>query len=398
MAEIEIQRIEKFSDFLKGRKRNMVLPGGAGAGKSYSVAQRLIELFCTEEDRRFLITRKTFPSLRITSWDLILNLLGQYTVDFHVNKSEFIISYGENKMLFKSLDEPEKIRSYDTNYIWAEETTELTLKDLIHLGLSLRRKTDTKNQIFFTFNPISDLHFLHKKFVEEFDPETTAIMYSNWEDNPFLDQDSIDELLALEGKDKQLHRVYTLGKWGVLENIVYSNYTITSAWPTSFDEIIYGLDFGFNSPTALIEIGYKDDVPYKKELIYETKYTNVMLIEELGGLGISKSSFIFADSQEPARIEDICNAGYNCHPASKGKGSVNSGIDFLRGIPCYVYSGSTNLIKEYQNYKHKEDKQGNALEEPVKWMDHLMDADRMAEWSYKMDILGPPEGGVYVAD
>jgi len=382
----------------------MYLLGGAGAGKSWAVAQRIIELFYSEHNRRFLITRKTLPSLKITAYRLIIDLLSRYNIkSYHLNKSELIITYGRNEMLFKSLDEPEKIRSYDTNYIWAEEATDLTALDRTHLRLSLRRETDTTNQMFMSFNPVSEFHSLHKECVEHFDKETMAILYTNWKDNPFLDASYIQDLKELKNKDKTLYRIYTEGLWGTLSNVIYSNYKIISEWPASFDEIIYGLDFGFNNPTALIEIGYKDDTPYKKELIYQTKLTNRDLIKELDRLAIDKTSYIFADSSEPARIEEIADAGYNIHPAKKGPGSVISGIDFIRGTPCFVYSGSTNLIKELQSYKYKEDRQGNVLmgkqgEEPVKWMDHLMDADRMAEWSYKMEVLGPPVGSVYFAD
>jgi len=375
------------------------LVGGAGAGKSYAVALKIIEKFYTERNKRFLITRKTLPSLKITAYRLILDLLQMYGFYYALNKSELIITNDRgNEILFKSLDEPEKIRSYDANYIWVEEATDLTAKDHTHLRLCLRRETDvdTPNQMFFSFNPVSVLHFLHKEYVENFDEQTMVIMYSNWKDNPFLDDAYIEDLEGLKDKDKMLYRIYTEGLWGTLENVIFSNYTIESVWPTSFDEVIYGLDFGFNHPTALIEIGFKDGVPYERELLYKTKLTNTDLIKEMNLLGISKTAYIFGDSQEPARIEEIADAGYNIHPAKKGAGSVKSGLDLLRSVPSIVYSGSINLIKELQSYKYKEDKNGNAFEEPVKFRDDLMDARRYARWTYKENILGVGEGDVYV--
>ena len=40
-----------------------------------------------------------------------------------------------------------------------------------------------------------------------------------------------------------------------------------------------------------------------------------------------------------------------------------------------------NIVKEAQGYKRKEDKDGNVLEEPVKFMDHGMDAGRYGTYS-----------------
>jgi len=75
---VRIQRIKLFSEFLKTRKRYMVLYGGSGAGKSHSIAQRIIQLFYEEDNRRFLITRKTLPSLKISAYQLIIDLLDEY--------------------------------------------------------------------------------------------------------------------------------------------------------------------------------------------------------------------------------------------------------------------------------------------------------------------------------
>jgi len=92
---------------------------------------------------------------------------------------------------------------------------------------------------------------------------------------------------------------------------------------------------------------------------------------------------IYGDSEAPERIEEIKRAGFNIHPSAKGKGSVKDGIDFIKRKKLFVYKDSTNLIKELQSYKYKEDKDGNVLEEPVKFRDHACDSFRYAIWSYE---------------
>ena len=52
----------------------------------------------------------------------------------------------------------------------------------------------------------------------------------------------------------------------------------------------------------------------------------------------------------------------------------------------FVTKCSTNLIKELQTYSWKSDINGNILEEPVKFNDHLLDALRYAIYTYKNEI------------
>ena len=52
--------------------------GGARSSKSYSICQLLIYKMLTETNKKILITRKTFPSLRITSYKLFIDLLKEY--------------------------------------------------------------------------------------------------------------------------------------------------------------------------------------------------------------------------------------------------------------------------------------------------------------------------------
>jgi len=360
-------------------KRINVLWGGAGSGKSYAIAQFLIlRKLYKESDKRILVVRKTLPALRITAYQLVLDHLEQYHLPFRLNRTEMTVSVNSNKMLFKSLDDPEKIKSYEGNYLWIEEATEITHRDFMQLNLRLRRHTDGINQMFLSFNPIDEFHWLKTELLDKRQGDM-ADHWSTHRDNPFLDPRYIEELERLKEEDENYYRIYTLGKWGVLKNIIYSNYEIIDKFPESFDEVIYGLDFGFNNPTALIEIGMKDVEYYEKELLYKTGLTNDDLIGELENLVEDRTSEIYADSAEPARIEEIERAGFNIHPSDK---DVKAGIDFVKRHKTYIHRDSVNLISEKKSYKYKEDRNGNVLEEPVKFRNHAMDAERYALYTH----------------
>jgi len=370
-------KIGKFLE--KTVKRINILVGGAGSGKSYTIGQHLIlNKLYREKDKRILVVRKTLPALRITAYQLILDFLEQYELPHQLNKTEMTISVNNNRMLFKSLDDPEKIKSYEGNYLWIEEATEISHKDFMQLNLRLRRHTDGINQMFLSFNPIDEHHWLNEKLVLA-SRQDAAVNETTYKDNPFLNQAYIDELEGLKDEDENYYRIYTLGKWGVLKNIIYTNYDIIPELPKEFDEVIYGLDFGFNNPSALLKIGFKDKEIFERELLYKTGLTNADLIKELENLVKDKASEIYADSAEPARIEEIQRAGFNIHPSDK---DVKAGIDFVKRHKTHILTSSINLISEKRSYKYKEDKNGNVLEEPVKFRNHAVDAERYALYTH----------------
>ena len=381
--QIEVVLNPKIGRFLKeSRKRINVVYGGAGSGKSYTIAQYLIiDKFLQGRDKRILTVRKTLPALRITAYQLVLDLLAEYGIPYKQNKSEMTLFFKNNQWLFKSLDDPEKIKSYEANYCWIEEATEVTHNDYMQLDLRLRRQTDGINQMFLSFNPISKLNWIYTELIAK--DVDLGINHTTYLNNPFLSEAYIKRLTGLVDVDETFHQVYALGEWGVLRNTIYSNYKIVDTFPKTFDEVIYGLDFGYNNESALVEIGIKDEVPYLRELLYRTGLTTPDLIGQLDSLKIDKQAKIYGDSEDPDAIEQVYRAGYNIHPCKKGKGSVKSGIDYCKSRRLFIHQESANLIAELQSYKWREDKNGNVLDEPVKFKDHLCDAFRYALFSHR---------------
>jgi phage terminase large subunit len=370
---IEIQTIDEFGNFFLENENSeiLLLYGGAGSGKSYSTAIWLLEKALKERNKRFLITRKTLPSLKVSCLQLFRELLSKYNLSYEFNKSELEMVINTNQILFKSLDNADKIKSAEFNYIWAEEATELTHQDYLQLRLRLRRKNDLNNQIITTFNPIDQFHWLKTKVL---DREKVSSFQSNYKMNPFLSREYIEQLEGLAEVDENYYRIYALGEWGVLKNLIYSNWDTVTVLPEDYDEIIYGLDFGYINPTVLVEIRLKENEAWVQELIYQSRLTNSDLIELLK-MKVDKNAQIYADSSEPQRIDEIYKAGFNIYPANK---DIKFGINKVKEYKLHILEDSTNTIKEIRSYKWREDKEGRILEEPVKFNDHAMDAMRYA--------------------
>ncbi len=380
-TELKVQANKKIYEFLKSTNYKIyVIYGGAGSGKSYTVTQFLIaRRLLRYKNKRLLVTRKYNPSLKQTAYSLMLEWLQKFKVKYEEKKSEQLINLPNgSEILFRGMDDAEKIKSSEFNYIWMEEATEFTMQDFLQLRLRLRRaNAGQRNQMFLTFNPVSSWvtdHFLKQE------QEDVGILQTTYKDNiRFLDDDYVKALEDLANQDLSFYQIYALGQVAELKNKVYNNYVVVKDLPSSYDEIIYGVDFGYNNPSVILEIGIKDGNIYIIKELYKTHLTNSELIEEMKTF-VHANSDVYADAAEPDRIKEIEQAGFNIYHAKK---EVKNGIDFLKRKKIYIHENCTNTIEEIKNYKYKEDRQGNVLEEPVKFNDHAMDAMRYAVYTHE---------------
>jgi phage terminase large subunit len=369
--------------------------GGARSSKSYSIAQLLIQKFFTIPGRKIAVCRKTFPALRLTAYKLIVDLLSDYGVYGRVvhDRANHTLTNPANGafLAFLSVDDPEKIKSTEWNDIWLEEANEFTWEDwlIIQTRLSGKITDGWPNQIYLSLNPSDEQGWINQRLMlTKIFAERLEVIESTYNDNPFLDDEYKQLLESLKDQDPNAYQIYAKGKWGILTNIIYPPYQSLVEFPAG-GETIYGLDFGFNNPSALIEITIKDrDNCYLRELLYETHLTNAQLIDRLKDV-IPKErrrSPLYADCAEPDRIEEIHKAGFNVHESDK---EVVTGIDFCKRKAFFTLVSNINLNKERATYKWRQDKNGNVLDEPVKYMDHLMDAKRYAIYTHQKSMKVP---------
>ena len=378
-VKIRARVAKKNYDFLcDTQKRINLLCGGAGSTKSTSLAiYLLLERFYKYQNYRLVVARKTLPALMKSCWLLMHDLIQQYGLPVKRNKdkSNLTLKYGSNTIFFVSLDDVKKLKSIERiNDVWVEEATETELDDFTQLNIRARGANDNGvNQLFLSYNPDNEMSYLRE--MTERPDEDTAVCLSTYLDNPYMLEPEIKVLEGLIKIDPAYHKIYALGQWASLKGSIYTNWEVCREWPDVFDDTRYGLDFGYNNPTALVEINYLDGVVYLRELLYESGLTNSNLIERLHEL-TSKSHLMIADCAEPDRIEEIYQQNYDVHACHKGVDSVRRGIDIVRSKTVYYHPDSDNLRKESNSYKWREDAKGNGLDEPVKFKDHLMDAVR----------------------
>jgi phage terminase large subunit len=384
MAEVKIQATKVYYRTREAKEQIIINRGGARSSKSYSLGQLFLTKFLSERNKKILIVRKTLPSLRISTLSLWKELLYNFNIHDKVREEKLMMNYyyGNNLVHFGSIDNPEKIKSSEWNYIWMEEATEFKYTDFQQLKLRLSHKSidGNRNQMYLSFNPVDEFHWIKTKVLDNPSEETREI-HSTYRDNPYLSEDYITILEGLINQDMNFYRIYAEGEWGKLDNLIYGQ-----GWSTvsELDEgqVIYGLDFGFNAPTALVKCVIAEDGSiWEEELLYQTGLTNTDLIKKLEKLVPNKErAIIYADSAEPDRILEIKRAGFvKVKPADK---SVKDGIDFVKTLNVRILKSSENLIKERRSYSWKVNKMGETIDEPVEFMDHLMDAERYALYTH----------------
>jgi phage terminase large subunit len=372
--------------------RIVINRGGAGSSKTYSIMQLLLYKIFQERNKRILILRKTLPSVRTSVMVTFADILEKHELTdlFDVEKVHLNYKFNNNLIHFGGMDDPEKVKSSEWNYIWVEEATEFDYEDFRQLKLRLRRSSvdGIRNQMFLSFNPIDEYHWIKEKVVDEPTEDATEI-HSTYRDNPFLDVDAVLDIENLVNQDLIFHNVYALGLWGRFENLIYQeglNWDKIDYWPTDLtlmDATVYGLDFGFNKEAGMTEILIKGKEAWERQIVYEKKLTNQQLIERV------KREFprekwgkmrIWADSAEPDRIKEFKEAGFsNIKPAEK---NVMDSINAVKSFRIHVFGGSTDLLKEKRAYSWRTDRHKHVLDEPVDYKNHLMDPERYALYNY----------------
>lgn len=357
--------------------------GSTRSTKTYSISQLLALYIPYKESKRISIVSPSLPHLKRGARHDFLEIMdnaGVYSDD-NFNKTDNIYHYPQTgaSVEFFGVDEPGKVRGPGRDILYVNEANLLSFP--IYKQLALR----TKEIIFLDFNPADEQSWVY----DVGDAEGNILIHSTYKDNPFLSKEQREEIESLQYADENLWKVFGLGLRGTSSETIYTHWKQVDEMPNR-GEKIYGQDFGYNVPSALVEIEIYEGGIYVDQLLYETKLTTGDLIERYKNLEISDTREIYADAAEPKTIEELNRAGYNAKPADK---DVTEGIRKVKSMPLYITKRSVDVIKEIKSYKWKTDKDGKVLDEPVKFNDHAMDALRYAVFTHLTGFIFKPVGG-----
>jgi phage terminase large subunit len=364
------------------KKRFCVNQGGTRSAKTYSILQVLIE-FCwlnNNSGQIISIVRKTSPALKGTVYRDFFEILekeGWYDPNLHNKTDKTYILFG-NLIEFIAVDEGQKIRGRKRDIAYLNEANELTTDDFDQINFRTRLK------IIIDYNPSFLEHEWIDPLIER--KSVTDFYITTYRDNPFLPDDQVREIEAIKSQNHNKWKIYGLGQRAVVEGLIYTNWDTYSTLPNINNmDTVYGLDFGYSNQMALVQVWFKERDVYVKLLFYKSNHTTNDLIEFAQSTQLSKSTYLFCDSAERDRIEELKRVGFL---AKKSDKKVWSGINFVQSLNLHIHEDSYELIKEIKSYQRKE-KDGKFLDEPIKMNDHACDAMRYAIYTHYFKQLTP---------
>jgi phage terminase large subunit len=364
---------------LELKKRVKIIQGGTSASKTYSILAVLINKAVTIPSLEISVVAETIPHLRrgaLKDFIKILKWTNRFN-DKQFNKSLLTYEFRNGSIIeFFSADDSSKLRGARRDILYINECNNVTFDSYNELAIR------TRKEVFLDFNPAHEF-WVHKELKNEPDSDFLILTYK---DNEALDQSIIDQIEKNKEKAKTSSywanwwKVYGEGQLGMLEGVVFSNWKTIDTIPSEAKLLGIGLDFGYtNDPTAIIEIYNYNGQRIVNEIVYQTGLLNTAIAKLL-----PKNVIVYADSSEPKSIDEIKRYGITIKGVTKGKDSINYGIDVIQRNEYLVTSNSQNLIKELRSYVWDTDKQGNRLNKPIDFNNHAIDAFRYHE----METLG----------
>ncbi len=173
------------SKFLQSKALYRGFAGGVGSGKSWAGAYDLIRR--AKADRLYMIVAPTYSMLSDATFRSFLTLA----------ETMGIVDPGEVKrsappsirlrtgaeILFRSADDPDKLRGPNLSGIWMDEAS-LMAADAFTIGIGRLREAGEQGWLTATFTPKGRKHWTYSTFATG--KPNTAIFFARTRDNPFL--------------------------------------------------------------------------------------------------------------------------------------------------------------------------------------------------------------------
>jgi len=361
------------------KKRIKIVQGGTSAGKTFGILPILIDKAARIDGLEISVVAETIPHLRrgaLRDFLKIMKWTNRY-IDEHFNKSLLRYEFHNGSVIeFFSADDSSKLRGARRDILYINECNNITFD--AYNELSIR----TKKEVFLDFNPTTEF-WVHKELKDEPDSDFIILTYK---DNEALDQSIVEQIEKNRIKAEtsaywsNWWKVYGEGQIGSLEGVIFSNWKQIDKIPVEAKLIGIGLDFGYtNDPTAVVEVYNWNGQRIINELCYRSGMLNTDIAKIL-----PSNVPIYADSSEPKSIDEIRRFGKTIRGVTKGKDSINYGIQVMQSQEYLVTSNSTNLIKELRGYIWDTDKSGTKLNKPIDYNNHGLDALRYHE----METIG----------
>lgn len=426
--DINFKVIPKLKPIYAALQRYIVMYGGRGGGKSFETARLIIiRMIMSDYPMRILCCREIQKSIKESVYILLvqaiydLGLQDEFEILSSTIRSKRIYDRGlKSEVFFNGIkNNIYEIKSMaNVDICWVEEAANVSQESWDILLPTIRKEG---SQMILTFNPTEMDAPTHKMFVTTDIPESERLLINiNYWDNPFISDTLLKEMERMKAADYERYLHHWEGQPLTLSNAVIfkgkfrvaeleEEYFISQKsifYKGKLVQYKYGMDFGFSTdPFACVECFMQDGKIYITRELYWHGMENVDIIPMLEKTMpelVTERRRVYADSAYPATISQLSKIQIhptgtrleplNIQPAVKGKGSVEEGINWLKGFEIIVDPKCKNMIYELSNYKYKTDKDtGEIIPLPEDKNNHLIDSLR---YSFNEEIVALRGGQV----
>jgi len=400
-AKVKLLKHQK--KFVECNNEYPALIGGFGSGKTESAIFRALhfvfkygpEFKKYGKEYVYGMYEPTYDLIKLILYPRLEEILNNMNLKYSLNKSDKVLTiHGKGKIIFRSLENPERIIGYEHADCGIDELDTLKkdkAKEVFEKIIArnrLKKFNNERNTVSVTTTP-EGFRFIYEKWGKATNPEKYYMIKAKTKDNIFLPSNYIDDLK--EQYPKELIEAYLNGEFVNLnaKTVYYcfdrfkNNTTIELS--EEDNEIHVGMDFNVGKMSAVVGIIISGKM-YIVDEIFGAKDTPE-IIEILKKKYEGKEIYIYPDSAGNARktvnasetdISLLKNAGFIVRERKKNPRvkdrvlTVNGAFEnakakrrlFINTTKCPLLT--ENL--EQQSY----DKNGEP--EKVGDVDHMLDA------------------------
>lgn len=388
---------------LSAPEHEVILSGPADTGKTIAACVK-IHLICVRcPGAQGAIVRKTKTSLRGTVLNTFNRVVKNQGVAILGGEHPTRYLYPNGSMIWLGgMDDPDKVLSAERDFIYCNQTEELTLNDweMLATRCSGRASVIKIPQLFGDCNPGGSKHWIR----ERANQGRLRLLVTTHKDNPtiynpdgsLIDSDEVRRRMAVLDNMTGVRKLRLKdGIWATAEGAVYEMFNAASVHVKirergEMKRFFLAMDEGFTHPAVILVIGEDNDGRwhcfrefYKSNIIPE----DVVATAKLWNTEF-KCSMAGVDESAAGLIASLKKLGVN---AVGGKGRILDGIQAIQnrlkvqadGRPRLTVDPScVNVINEFESYVWKPER-----DVPEKEFDHAMDAFR-----YLRDALNEPDG------
>lgn len=341
-------------------RRYKSMRGGRGSAKSHTAAAALL-IKASERPLRIGCFREFQNSINDSVHTLLKKKiadmgLGSFFTPLETsirgrNGSEFI--YGGLRTNLQSIKSKE-----DIDIAWVEEAQVVSEKSWELLIPTIRK---SGSEIWLTWNPELDEDPTNQRFVVSPPPGILDLVV-NWQDNPWFPDELRDEMLRLYAQDPEAAEHIWGGKTRRVSNaqILRGRYIVASFEASKdWSGPHQGLDFGFATTPMAFTRSWIDG--RKLYLEYEATGLEIDIDDQPAKLKTVPRAADYvtrADNSRPENINHLRRHGFpKMLPCSKGSGSIEGGVEFLRSFEQIIIHPRCELaIQQARLYSFKVDK------------------------------------------